>query len=74
MSVLFSMNGQVHGHFTAEFITRSLKMNMLKSHLSIHVDCTNMNYDFRKELFMASRDRMKDGGRPSIFRHFWRRS
>ena len=70
MSVLFSMNGQVHGHFTSEFITRSLKMNMLKSHLLIHVDCTNMNYDFRKELFMASRDRMKDGNATQHLRQF----
>ncbi len=70
MSVLFSMNGQVHGHFTSEFITRSLKMNMLKSHLLIHVDCTHMNYDFRKELFMASRDRMKDGNATQHLRQF----
>ena len=60
MSVLFSLNGQVHGHYTSEFITRSLKMPLLKSHLLIHVDCTHMNYAFRKELFMASRDRLKD--------------
>ena len=61
MSVLFSVNGQTHGHYTSEFITRSLKLNLLKEHLLIHVDCTNMEYDFRKELFMASRDRLKDG-------------
>ncbi len=61
MSVMFSLNGQVHGHYTSEFITRSLKLNLLKSHLLIHVDCTEMNYEFRKELFMASRDRLKDG-------------
>jgi hypothetical protein len=61
MAVLFSLNGQVHGHYTSEFITRSLKLNLLKNHLLIHVDCTEMNYDFRKELFMASRDRLKDG-------------
>ncbi len=61
MSILFSINGQVHGHYTSEFITRSLKLNLLKEHLLIHVDCTNMNYDFRKELFMASRDRLKSG-------------
>ena len=60
MSVLFSVNGQVHGHYTSEFITRSLKMPLLKSHLLIHVDCTHMKYDFRNELFMASRDRLKD--------------
>jgi hypothetical protein len=61
MAVLFSLNGQVHGHYTSEFITRSLKLNLLKNHLLIHVDCTEMKYEFRKELFMASRDRLKDG-------------
>ena len=61
MSVLFSVNGQVHGHYTSEFITRTLKMPLLKSHLLIHVECTAMNTEFRRELFMASRDRLKDG-------------
>ncbi len=70
MSVLFSINGQVHGHYTSEFITRSLKLNLLKEHLLIHVDCTNMNYDFRKELFMASRDRLKDGEETRALRKF----
>lgn len=70
MSVMFSVNGQVHGHFTSEFITRSLKMNMLKQHLLIHVDCTHMTYEFRKELFMASRDRMKDGDETQALRRF----
>ncbi len=70
MSVLFSMNGQVHGHYTSEFITRSLKMNILKDYLLIHVDCTNMSYDYRKELFMASRDRLKDGSETRELRKF----
>ena len=70
MSVLFSVNGQVHGHYTSEFITRSLKLNLLKEHLLIHVDCTNMDYDFRKELFMASRDRLKDGEETRALRKF----
>ena len=61
MAVLFSLNGQVHGHFTPEFITRTLKMPLLKNHLLIHVDCTGLNYNFRSELFMASRDRLKSG-------------
>lgn len=61
MAVLFSLNGQVHGHYTSEFITRSLKLNLLKHHLLIHLDCTEMKYEFRKELFMASRDRLKEG-------------
>lgn len=70
MSVLFSINGQVQGNYTSEFITRSLKMNLLKNHLLIHVDCTNMDIDFRKELFMASRDRLKGGDETRALREF----
>lgn len=70
MAVLFSLNGQVHGHYSSEFITRSLKLNLLKSHLLIHVDCTEMKYDFRKELFMASRDRLKDGEETQFLRQY----
>ena len=70
MSVLFSVNGQVHGHYTSEFITRSLKLNLLKEHLLIHVDCTKMAPNFRRELFMASRDRLKDGEETRALRRF----
>jgi hypothetical protein len=70
MNVMFSMNGQVHGFYTSEFITRSLKLNLLKNHLLIHVDCTEMKYEFRKELFMASRDRLKDGEETQQLRHY----
>src|SRR6266478_5309514 len=68
MSVLFSVNGQVHGHYTSEFITRSLKMPLLKSHLLIHVDCTHMRMTFRNELFMASRDRLKGADETRVLR------
>ena len=61
MSVMFSVNGQVHGHFTSEFITRTLKFNLLKDSLLIHVDCTGMKPDFREELFMSDRERLKKG-------------
>ncbi len=70
MSVLFSINGQVHGHYTSEFITRSLKFNLLKQHLLIHVDCSNMKLAFRKELFMASRDRLKVGEKTRSLRKY----
>ena len=70
MSVLFSVNGQVHGHYTSEFITRSLKLNLLKEHLLIHVDCTKITPNFRRELFMASRDRLKDGEETRALRKF----
>ncbi|MDE3259135.1 MAG: hypothetical protein OYM47_14990 [Gemmatimonadota bacterium] len=61
MSILFSVHGQVHGHYTSEFITRSLKLPLLKDYLLVHVDCTEVRTEYRNELFMASRDRLKDG-------------
>ncbi len=61
MYIIFTLNGQVQGHLTSEFITRSLKFPLLKEYLLVHVDCTNMEYDFRSQLFMASRDRLKEG-------------
>jgi len=73
MSVLFSMNGQVHGNYTSEFITRGLKFNLLKDYLLIDVDCSKMKYDFRKELFMASRDRLKGGDEALALRDYLRK-
>jgi hypothetical protein len=70
MSVMFSINGQVHGSYTSEFITRTLKFNLLKEYLLIHVDCTDMDLDFREELFMASRDRLKQGEEANILRDY----
>lgn len=61
MTVIFSVNGQVHGHYTTEFVSRTLKFHLLKDSLLIHVDCTELDIDFRQELFMASRDRLKHG-------------
>lgn len=70
MSVMFSVNGQVQGSFTSEFITRTLKFNLLKDYLLIHVDCTHMNPDFREELFMSDRERIKKGDEANYFRDF----
>ena len=61
MTVIFSVNGQVHGHYTTEFVSRTLKFHLLKDYLLIHVDCTDLDMEFRQELFMASRDRLKVG-------------
>ncbi|MEJ7662196.1 MAG: hypothetical protein WKG07_22830 [Hymenobacter sp.] len=70
MAVLFAMNGQVHGSYTGEFITRALKLNLLKNSLLIHVDCTHLRPAFRAELFMASRDRLKEGEETRELRKF----
>lgn len=70
MSVMFSVNGQVHGSYSAEFITRALKFNLLKDYLLIHIDCTEMKFDFREELFMSDRERLKKGDEASLLREF----
>ncbi|PEN07117.1 hypothetical protein CRI93_07425 [Longimonas halophila] len=69
MRVVFSVNGQVHGHYTTEFISRSLKYGLLKNYLLIHVDVTDLDVEFRNELFMASRDRLKQGDESSTLRN-----
>ncbi len=61
MSIAFSLNGQVHGFYTSEFITRALKWKLFKDYLLIHVDCTHLSLHYRNNLFMASRDRLKNG-------------
>ncbi len=68
MSVLFSLNGQVHGSFTSEFISVALKESFLKKHLLLHIDCSNLEQNFRSELFMASRDRMKTSEETQLLR------
>ena len=70
MSVMFSVNGQVHGSYSSEFITRTLKFNLLKDYLLIHVDCTGMKADFREELFMSDRERLKKGDESNQLREF----
>ncbi len=59
--IAFSLNGQVHGFYTSEFITKSLKWKLFKDYLLIHVDCTHLSLRYRNNLFMASRDRLKNG-------------
>ena len=68
MTVLFSLNGQVHGAYSSEFVTRALKMHLLKDYLLVHVDCSGLHLEVRNELFMASRDRLKAGDKADTIR------
>lgn len=68
MTVLFSLNGQVHGSYSSEFVTRALKMPLLKDYLLVHVDCSKLHLEVRNELFMASRDRLKAGDKADAIR------
>jgi hypothetical protein len=68
MAVLFALNGQVHGSYSSEFVTRSLKMPLLRDYLLVHVDCTKLHLGVRNELFMASRDRLRSGDKADAIR------
>lgn len=66
--VLFSVNGQVHGSWSMQFISRSLGMPLLKHHLLVLVDCTYLHTGFRNDLFMASRDRLAQSEQTVLLR------
>lgn len=60
--VFFTVNGQVHGSLPADFVSRRLRFDYLKSDrgpLLVAVDCTGMNAIVREDFFMASRDRVR---------------
>lgn len=59
-AVVFTINGQVHDHLTNAFITTSARLPYLSGYLLVNIDCTNISPHVRNELFMASRDRMRD--------------
>lgn len=57
--VYFLVNGQVHGSFGQEFISRRLKFDYIGDNILVAVDCTNMDRAIAEDLFMASRDRLR---------------
>lgn len=57
--VFFSVNGQVHGQLPADFVSRRLEFEYLRSHLLVSVDCAEMTTGAREDFFMASRDRIR---------------
>lgn len=60
--VIFTINGQTHGHIPKTFFERArVKMGRLAKSLLIIVDCTDISVDAREDLFMNSRDRLSAG-------------
>lgn len=59
--VLFTINGQTHGHLTKSFFnTKSVGMNYLAESLLIILDCSDIDGRSREDLFMNSRDRLSN--------------
>jgi hypothetical protein len=57
--VLFIVNGQLHGELDEIFVSRRTKMDYIASSLVVVVDCTTLSSTIREDLFLASRDRMR---------------
>lgn len=58
--VLFTVNGQTHGHFPQAFFSRKeVGMGYLADSLLVIVDCSNLSGRAREDLFMNSRDRLR---------------
>ena len=59
--VVFSVNGQSHATFPIDFFRRkSVGMSYLADSLLVLVDCSGIDGQMREDLFMNSRDRLRD--------------
>lgn len=60
-SLIFTLNGQTQGFEGQTFISAELGFRQLKEYMLICVDCTKIKTSVRNEIFMSSRDRMREG-------------
>ncbi len=59
--VIFSINGQAHASLPIDFFRRqNVGMSYLADSLLVTVDCTGIEGEAREDLFMNSRDRLRD--------------
>ncbi len=60
--IIFTVNGQTHAHLTKQFFLRNnVSMDYLKDSILVIIDCTELDLNFRENLFMNSRDRLRSG-------------
>jgi len=58
--IIFTVNGQTHGHLTKDFFNRrdAGRLNYIADSILVTVDCGNISGRAREDLFMNSRDRL----------------
>ncbi len=57
--IIFTVNGQTHGHIPSSFYTRtSVGMSYLHDSILTIVDCSDLDGGSKEDLFMNSRDRL----------------
>jgi hypothetical protein len=60
--IVFTINGQTHGHIPVSFFNRkAVGMAYLADSILVTIDCTNFTGRTREDLFMNSRDRLRGG-------------
>lgn len=67
-SAIFVLNGQTQGFENKTFISRDLGFRQLREYMLVSVDCTNIKTSVRNNIFMSSRDRMREGKYYSILK------
>jgi hypothetical protein len=59
--VIFTINGQTHGHLSKAFFSRQkVKMSYLQQSILVMLDCSEIGGRAREDLFMNSRDRLSN--------------
>ena len=59
--IIFTVNGQTHGHLTTDFFRRKkVGLSYLRDSILVVVDCSKINSRAREDLLMNSRDRLAD--------------
>lgn len=60
--IIFTLNGQTHGHLTPDFfIRKAVGLSYLADSILVVVDCSKFTSRAREVLFMNSRDRLRSG-------------
>jgi hypothetical protein len=60
-AIAFTINGQTHGTFSSSFFLRqTVQLDYLRDDLLMIADCTNIPGMSRDDLFMSSRDRLRE--------------
>lgn len=60
--IIFTINGQTHGHLTTDFFRRKkVGLGYLRDSILVIVDCSQLSGRAREDLFMNSRDRLSEG-------------
>ncbi len=59
--IVFLMNGQVQYHKTISYISSELGYKLIKNHMFVVIDCTNLSKDFHDDgFFMANRETIRE--------------